>query len=371
MIKHNKNLISISKGHKVSYRVFFLDGLFVRKKNQMLLKDFCSKKVLLVIDKNVNKHYSKQIVNSFKRIDCEFEVFIFDATEKNKNMNAVMKICNAAKSFRMKRDSFFIGIGGGITLDTLGFAASIFRRKANYIRIPTTLLGIVDAGVGVKVGVNHENTKNLLGAYHAPVATFNDQSLLKTLSISEIRNGLYEIIKMGLCDNRNLFELVESNYRFFLEKKFNTVTNKINHMAALSMMRCLEPNLHEKNLKRKVDFGHTFSQFIEESSHFNIQHGEAVGLDMFISSYISMRRGLMSDNDFQRIVTLFKSIGGLGHFKKINAKGLGNSLDSMKDHRAGNLNLVLPTQIGKCTFTQECSLNELKGSLELGMQIFK
>ncbi len=371
MIKSRKNLVSVSKDHEVSYRVFFLDGIFVQKKSQMLLKEFCSKKVLLVIDKNVNKHYGKQIVNSFKKIDCEFEVFIFEATEKNKNMKSVMKICNVAKSFRMKRDSVFIGIGGGITLDTLGFAASIFRRKANYIRIPTTLLGIVDAGVGIKVGVNHENTKNLLGAYHPPVATFNDQSFLETLSISEMRNGLYEIVKMGLCDSKTLFNLVESNYELFLKKKFNTITNNINHIAALSMMRCLEPNLHERNLKRKVDFGHTFSQFIEESTHFSIQHGEAVGIDMFISSYISMKRGLISDSNFQRIINLFKSIGGLKHFKKINGKGLYNSLDSVRDHRAGNLNLVLPAQIGKCIFTQECSLNEIKGSLELGMKIFQ
>lgn len=368
MLKNGKNLISISKTHRVTYKVLFSEGLFT--KGNQSLKDFCSKKILVVIDKKVHKLYRKLITDFFKDIDCQFEFFVFEATEKNKNMNSVMKICEAAKHFRMKRDSVFIGIGGGITLDILGFAASMFRRKANYIRIPTTLLGIVDAGVGLKVGVNHKNSKNLLGAYYAPLASFNDQSFLETLSSSEIRNGLYEIIKMALCDNRTLFELVENNFQLFLKKKFNSITDKINRSAAFAMMQCLEPNLYENNLKRKVDFGHTFSQYIEESTHFAIQHGEAVGVDMFVSSYISHQRALMSDNDFQRIIKLFKAVGGMAHFRKINVKGLYNSLDSIRDHRAGKLNLVLPTELGDCTFTQRCSLDEIRGAVELGLKIF-
>jgi 3-dehydroquinate synthetase len=368
MIKNSTNLISISKTHRVSYQVLFTEGLFT--KGNQSLKNFCSNKMLVVIDKKVHKIYRKRIVDFFKSIDCEFEFFLFEATEENKNMNSVMEICEAAKGFRMKRDSVFIGIGGGITLDVLGFAASMFRRKANYIRIPTTLLGIVDAGVGVKVGVNHKNSKNLLGAYYAPLASFNDQSFLETLPSSEVRNGLYEIIKMALCDNRTLFVLLENNFQLFLKRKFNSITDKINRSAALAMMKCLEPNLYENNLKRKVDFGHTFSQYIEEATCFRIKHGEAVGMDMFISSYIAHQRGLMSDEDFQRVIKLFKSIGGLAHFNRVDAKDLYNSLDAIRDHRAGKLNLVLPTELGRCIFTQKCSLDEITGSVELGLKIF-
>lgn len=360
MISKNSNTIKLSKRHPIEYEVNFTSDLLNPFAVSPLSQYITKRKLLVVVDSKVLELYGQKIEKYFKAFDCEFKLIPLNALEKNKTMTTISEICQVAKDFQMKRDSFFIGIGGGITLDLVGFAAFMFRRKTRYIRIPTTLLGLVDAGVGIKVGANFDNAKNLVGGYYAPFAVFIDQSFLQTLDIPNIRCGLYEIIKMGVINNKKLFNLVESRGSNFLTKKFDNNTDKIIYLSILSMMKELEPNLHENNLKRSVDFGHTFSTYIEESSGYSINHGEAVGLDILISSFISLRRKVLSQGAFDRIYTLIKSIGFTKMYKLPSMEKFCNALDLVRNHRAGNLNLVLPTKIGSCAFTNDCSKEELE-----------
>ncbi|MEK7517376.1 MAG: 2-epi-5-epi-valiolone synthase, partial [Patescibacteria group bacterium] len=191
------------------------------------------------------------------------------------------------------------------------------------------------------------------------LAVFNDQSFLNTLDRKDIINGLFEILKMGLIKNKKLFNLIEKYYKNFLDRKFNQNTNQIIYLSVLSMMKELEPNLYEHNLKRSVDFGHTFSTFIEESSSYEVGHGEAVGIDMLISSRISYKRGVFPKKDFLRASNLISSIGFPKKYEFTSIKLLHSALDLVRNHRAGNLNLVLPSKIGSCIFTDKCTLEEL------------
>jgi 2-epi-5-epi-valiolone synthase len=363
MISSDHLSIGISREHELAYSVRFVNGIFAEGEVNALT-EYCDRQLFIVVDKNVYEIYGKEIDMFFTAHAENFKIHIYDAKEDTKNIDAVLDICKIARSFHFQRDGYFIGIGGGITLDVVGFAASMFRRKSNYIRIPTTLIGLVDAGVGVKVGVNFDGSKNLIGAYHPPVISFNDQIFLRTVGITEIRGGLYEIVKMALCDSEELFELLEDNFEKFLDKSFDEETLRINFLASELMMRRLEPNLFESNLRRKVDFGHTFSPHIEESNHYQIQHGEAVGVDILISSHISHKKGLIKNNEFKRINELIFSIGGVSHFDRINTKSLYASLDAIRAHRAGNLNLVVPKGIGECTFIQKCEESEIEEAVE-------
>ena len=364
MISTNKSIIKLSRNHSINFEVHFATDLF-NSLTKSTLQLLCrNNKLFIVIDKNVYNLYSRRIDSFFKNCNCLYKIILIEALEENKTMKTVTEICQAAKDFQMKRNSIFIGIGGGITLDILGFAAFLFRRKTRYIRIPTTLVGLVDAGVGVKVGVNFDNAKNLIGGYYAPIATFNDQSFLKTLDISNIRSGLYEIVKMGLVNDKKLFQLTEQYYKDFLNNNFNNKTDEIIYLSAFSMMKELEPNLHEHNLKRSVDFGHTFSTFIEESSGYSMNHGEAVGLDILISSFISLQRGILSQHEFNRIFNLISSIGFTTRYQLASLDKFYNSLDNVRNHRAGDLNLVLPSKIGSCIFTNECLKEELEKAVD-------
>jgi 3-dehydroquinate synthase len=359
MIKSEQFAIKLSKSHVLKYEVIFVSNLFSLSKKTFLEELCTSKKILIVVDEKVYKIYGNKIENYFKNINSQYSFHKINAVEASKTMESVLNICELAKNLQLRRDSIFIGIGGGITLDIIGFAAFMFRRKLAYIRIPTTLVGLIDAGIGIKVGVNFKNSKNLLGGYYQPLAVFNDQSFLNTLGRKDIRNGLFEILKMGLIKNKKLFNLIEKHYKNFLDRRFNQDTNQIIYLSALSMMKELEPNLYEHNLKRSVDFGHTFSTYVEESSNYDIYHGEAVGIDMLISARISYKRGVFPKKDFLRVFDLIKSIGFSKKYEFASIKHFHSSLNLVRNHRAGNLNLVLPSKIGSFMFTNKCTLEEL------------
>lgn len=218
----------------------------------------------------------------------------------------------------------------------------------------------MDAGVGVKTGINFDGSKNFLGGFYPPYAVFNDRSFLKTLTLKEIRCGLYEILKMAIIKDEILFALIKERYMDFLKKQFDSATDKIIYKATQYMMEELEKNLFEADLKRLVDFGHTFSPFIEIFSEYTIPHGEAVGIDILISSFISFNRNILSKKDLNRVVALIKLIGFTEKYTLPKQKALHDSLDEIRKHRAKSLNLVLPSEFGKAIFSNDCSYAEIK-----------
>lgn len=364
MVVLNKQRLSLHQNIKINYPVYFMSDFFA-KKNSIKLKRLCkNKKLLIVIDKNVSNIYGKIIKDFFKSLNTNSAYLDLDATEKKKNIQNIIKISYYARKADLSRDSIFIGIGGGITLDMVGLAAFLYRRKINYIRIPTTIVGIVDAGIGVKVGVNFESSKNFLGGYYAPMAVFSDQNFLYTISEKEIRSGLYEMLKIAIVKDSRLFNLLDHNYSNFIHKNLSKVTLKIMQLASYLMMKELEGNLYERDLKRKVDFGHTFSPFLETNSKFKIPHGQAVGIDVLVSSFIAFKRKLITKNDFTHIYDLIKKIGFSEKYKIPSPEKMFNSLSEIKKHRAGNINLVLPNGIGSCIFTNNCSINEIKTAVQ-------
>lgn len=362
MLKTDNNKLVLDHKFKINYPVYFFEDIFNFKKrtNNYLIKICKGRKILVVIDKNVNRIYGKEIKLFFDHTNTKYTFWELNASEALKNIDTIKRLCSAAKQFGMQRDSIFVAIGGGVTLDIVGFAAFMYRRKIPYIKIPTTLVGVIDAGVGIKVGINFDGSKNFLGSYYPPLAVFNDESFLKTLTSKEIRCGLFEILKMAIIRERKLFELVKKHYKEFFQKEFNLHTHEINYFAALLMMEELEKNLFETNLKRLVDFGHTFSPFLETASNFAIPHGEAVGIDMLLSSIISFNKKLIKKNEFDEILNLVKMIGFSERYTLPNAKKIYDSLKEIRQHRAGNLNLVLPIKIGSVIFLDECSYVEIE-----------
>jgi 3-dehydroquinate synthase len=149
-----------------------------------------------------------------------------------------------------------------------GFACASYRRNTNYIRIPTTLIGLIDASVSIKVAVNYGNYKNRLGAYHAPMKTFLDFTFLRTLPEAQIRNGFAELIKISSCADLHTFNLLDEHCEKLIETAFGraegapakvrTAANMINKDSIQKMLELESPNLHEIGLDRVIAYGHTY-----------------------------------------------------------------------------------------------------------------
>jgi 2-epi-5-epi-valiolone synthase len=325
-------------------------------------------RIMIVIDQNVHKFYAVQLMEYFNAHDVKYRMLVIDTDEENKTWKDADHILQFFEDEGVLRREPIISIGGGVLLDIVGFACSIYRRGIPYIKIPTTLLAIVDASVGSKVAVNHFGRRNRLGAYYPPIATLIDKKFIKTQSEREIINGIAEIFKLAVIKSPELFALLEENAELLIEEKFQhgAVPVRVINLAITDMIAELGPNLWERKLDRCVDFGHTFSPVIEMANIPELLHGEAVALDCLYSSCIACLRGYIGQSVLNRIFNLAKRLKLKTYhedFTKIEL--LQQSLADATKHRNGNQFAPLPKYVGNYTIVNDITENEMKYGIEL------
>ena len=321
-----------------------------------------SNRRMIVIDSEVYDLYKDNIALYFGTMQLQSNILCIDCKEENKNWKNVDRILDFFEQNGVLRREQIIAIGGGVLLDIVGFACSIYRRGIPYVKIPTTLLAIVDASVGSKVGVNHIGRRNRIGAYYPPVATFIDKKFIKTQSEREIVNGIAEIFKLAVIKSPELFNLLELNAEMLIEEKFQygAVPVRVINLAITDMIEELGPNLWEKRLDRCVDFGHTFSPVIEMANVPNLLHGEAVALDCLLSSCISFIRGYIDVNKLKRIFGVAERLKlKTFHPDFTNMKMLKESLNDAIKHRNGNQYAPLPVHIGNYRIVNDITDDEI------------
>lgn len=346
--------LAVSALADFSYNIINHDDVF-EVENSLLTELLGNKKSLFVISPTVYEIYGEKICAFMEKnlADDQYRLSITSSTELNKTMESVLGICAEAKDFDLDRDGCIVAIGGGIILDMVGFAASMYRRGTKYIKIPTTLVGQVDVAVGVKTGINFQQSKNMLGTYYPAYATINDSNFLHTLPTRELRCGMAEVIKMGLVCDSEVFEQIEDFYATQENVDIRNINYDIFVKAMLRMIEELQPNLLELELERLVDFGHTFSMRFETHSDHKHLHGEAVAMDMALSCCISHILGYMSLGECLRTLNLLMKIG-LPVFDKncCTVENLLASISEVSLHRNA-VNLVLPTVIGEGRFIKK------------------
>ena len=331
--------------------------------NHDLLSFGESNRRVVVIDETVYKLYGEQLETYFKTFQVELELFVVDATEENKDWHETDEILKFFEFSGVLRREAIIVIGGGVLLDLVGFCCSIYRRGIPYVKVPTTLLAIVDASVGVKVAVNHFERRNRIGAYYPPVATLLDKKFIATQDERNIVNGIAEIFKLALIKDKELFELLETSAEQLITEKFQfgAVPVRVINLAITGMIDELVPNLWEKKLDRCVDFGHSFSPIIEMQNIATLQHGEAVVLDCLLSSCIANVRGYVDGDTLKRI---FKTANDLKlpsfHKDFCNFDLLKKSLSDTMKHRNGNQYLPVPVGIGNYNILNDVTDDEIK-----------
>ncbi|MFF4032927.1 sedoheptulose 7-phosphate cyclase [Streptomyces sviceus] len=361
------------------YHVVSSDHLFTRDNTTLLtgcpdapLRS--GERRLLVVDENVDALYGAQIREFFDFHGIRATFLTLRADETVKQWDAVCQVVDAMNDFGIdRRREPVIAIGGGVLTDIVGFAASIYRRGTPYIRIPTTLIGLVDAGVGVKTGVNYSTGKNRLGTYAPATATFLDRSFLRSLDLRHISNGLAEILKMALIRSEKLFDLLESHGPAVRADRFQGTTGDLARAADAIvaesihlMLEELQPNLWESSLERCVDYGHTFSPTVEMHALPELLHGEAVVIDMALTTALSTLRGDVSEAQADRIFSVIRALGlPLWNDVLDDTSLLEDALRDTVRHRDGQQRLPLPLGIGRHRFVNDVTPAELREAARL------
>ena len=318
----------------------------------------------VVIDANVEKVYAAQIRNYFVFHQIEARIITFPGGEENKSMESYLSILAELDRFPIhRRDEPIIAIGGGVLTDVVGFVASSYRRSVPHIKVPTTLMGYVDASVGIKTGLNFNGHKNRLGSFEPPLQVLLDRAFLKTLPRRHILNGVCEIIKLAVIKDPGLFAMLELHGAHSVSANFqDEIGAAILDRAITGMLEELQPNLFEEDLSRKVDFGHTFSYGLETYDDADLLHGEAVLLDIAISVLVARARDLLTEQETGRVFALIAKLGIALNTETLDPVVLWRSLEERVQHRNGFQRVPMPDGIGNCVFLNDIRQEEIESA---------
>ncbi|XP_072238936.1 2-epi-5-epi-valiolone synthase [Leuresthes tenuis] len=325
----------------------------------------------IVIDQEVCKIYGPKLTEYLEANNVMYKILALPTTEENKSMETALKILDEVNDFALdRRTEPIIAIGGGVCLDIVGLAASLYRRRTPYIRVPTTLLSYIDASVGAKTGVNFANCKNKLGAYIPPAAALLDLSFIQSVPRRHISNGLAEMLKMALMKHRGLFELLEEHGCMLLDTKFQADNTLYGHssskaasqatrIAITTMLEELAPNLWEDDLNRLVDFGHLISPALEMKVLPSLLHGEAVNIDMSYMVYVSHESGLLTDEEKKRIISCMVGLELPVWHEEFTMELIQKSLQDRLKHSGGLVRMPLPVGLGQAEIFNSTSYDVL------------
>ena len=321
----------------------------------------------VIVDANVDTYFSKAMREYFDYHKINTKILVFPSGEKNKSVENYLWILRELDSFPInRRDEPIIAIGGGVLTDIAGFVASSYRRGIPHIKVPTTLMGYIDASVGIKTGVNFNSHKNRLGSFEPPKKVLLDKNFLKTLPERHVLNGVCEMLKLAVIKDLALFELLEIHGSTSINSRFqDEISGSILDRSVGGMLEELQPNLFEDELARKVDFGHTFSYGLETHEEAHLLHGEAVLIDIVLSSILANARNLLSDRELSRLFELISKLGIHLNSELVTPELLWNTLEERTYHRNGLQRVPLPKGLGQCTFVNDVKFEEIQSACKI------
>lgn len=372
------NLSTVPSGFRVEgyeridFNFQFVDQVFDVYKPELANRYIPFKRCLAIVDHNVYQQYGDLLQQYFQYYDIDLTIFPVIIKEPDKTIKTFETIIDAFCRFDLLRKEPVLVVGGGLVTDVTGFACAAYRRSTNYIRIPTTLIGLIDAGIAIKVAVNHGKLKNRLGAYHAPKDTFLDFSFLRTLPVDQIRNGMAELVKIAVVSNVHVFDLLDRYGEDLLYSHFGyhnedvhlqKIGYEVNYESIKTMLELETSNLHELMLDRVIAYGHTWSPTLELTPDPPLLHGHAVNIDMALSATLAARRGYITTEERDRILGLMSRLGLALDHPKLDIDLLWRATQSITLTRDGLLRAAVPRPIGDCHFINDLTREELAASL--------
>lgn len=308
-------------------------------------------KVAVVTNPTVAQLYLDPVHESLSQAGFQAIPILLPDGEEHKNLQSLSTIYNRLIAERFERKSCVLALGGGVIGDLAGFAAATYLRGVPYIQVPTTLLAQVDSSVGGKTGVNHDQGKNLIGAFYQPKLVVSDVAVLRSLPYRELVAGLAEVIKYGVISDRPLFELLEQNLPRILALD-NELLTRIVVRSCENKARVVEADEREDDYRAVLNFGHTIGHALEAATHYlRFLHGEAVGVGMAKAAVLSAHLGFCDARSVERVIALIKQAGLPTELPAdLSLSDLIQGMEVDKKAAAGKIKFVISEGLGKTRF---------------------
>lgn len=364
--------LSVSYQKKPCYDIVFehsfeklpgeLQKLFPEEDGDSLLK---KRNLCVITDRNVDALFGAEIKELLQGICKELSFYVFSAGEEHKTLETVSDIYRFLIEKRITRKDMLIALGGGVVGDITGFAAASYLRGIDFVQIPTTLLSQVDSSIGGKTGVDFEQYKNMVGAFHMPRLVYTNVSALKELDERQFASGFAEVMKHGLIKDRKYYEwLLENIYE--IDDREPDVLQEMVYKSCVIKKKVVEKDPTEQGERALLNFGHTIGHGIEKASDFTLLHGECVALGCIAAANISYKRHLIGEDEYLEIRDMFVPFHLPIALREISftAQEVVENTKSDKKNASGTLRFILLERLGKAVIEETVTEKELLEAVE-------
>lgn len=302
----------------------------------------------IIIDRKVYNLYRKYFYKYQKKL-----IYI-DVSEKNKTVQTAMDICGDFLKKRIKRHECVLAIGGGIIQDVVTFSTSIYLRGINWLYIPTTLLAQADSCIGGKSSINFLGFKNILGNFYPPSKILINTNFLKTLPKDQIRSGIGEIIKVHLLSGSSSVEGLKLLLKRYM--KDEKVLKQLIKQAIIKKNKILKIDAEDKNVRLKMNYGHSFGHALESAANYSLPHGIAITIGLDMANFFSFKKKLISKKLFLDLKEIINFNLKKKDYVEFNKKTFFQSLKKDKKNKKNKYGLILPVTKGVVKLFY-CSIN--------------
>lgn len=345
-----------------SYDVVVEPGLLQRAGQSIIEAGVAPCRVAVVTDSNVVKYHAEALLSSLRAAGFQPTLHVVPAGESSKSMTQVETVCREMIRENHDRKSLLIALGGGVVGDLAGFVAAIFYRGIPFIQVPTTLLAHIDSSVGGKTGVNVEEGKNLLGAFHQPKRVLVDPETLRTLPAREFHEGFAEAIKHAAIRDAAMIDELAA-----LDPESRDVPADLIARNIAIKARIVEEDEYEtKDIRALLNLGHTIGHGIEASVPYGeLLHGEAISLGLRAAVYLSEKKAGLSQQEGDAIISLLKRFHlPVALPEAITTETVMDRLSKDKKFSSGQIRYVLSRSQGTAFVSREVTAEDLREAID-------
>ncbi len=316
------------------------------------------RRVCIVTDSTVEGLYLQEVKAEAAKSFGQVESFVFPAGERSKTLDVVRELYEVLIRAGFDRKDYLLALGGGVVGDLTGFAAATYLRGIRFIQVPTTLLAQIDSSVGGKTGVDFDQYKNMVGAFHQPALVYANVSTLRTLSGEQFASGMGELLKYGLSFDADFYEWAIEHMEEIDERSEETLIYMVSECCRMKKY-IVDKDPTEKGDRALLNFGHTVGHAIEKLKNFRLTHGACVALGTIAAAYISWQRGYIDDDEFYEIRDMNVGFGLPASFSGLSPEEIVAATKNDKKMDAGQIRFILLKKMGKAFIADDVTEKEI------------
>lgn len=320
------------------------------------------KKLCIVTDSNVEPLYCNVVKTELEKVASKVTVFTFPAGEESKTLDTVRQIYTHLIEEHFERCDMLVALGGGVTGDMTGYTAATYLRGIDFIQIPTSLLAQVDSSIGGKTGVDFDQYKNMVGAFHMPKLVYMNLSTLTTLPDEQFASGMAEVLKSGLIKDGAYYEWVITSLYEILEKDMDVLETLVEGSCNIKRI-VVEKDPTEKGDRALLNLGHTIGHAIEKLMDFKLLHGHCVALGTVAAAHISWKRGLLNTEEFFEIRDMMVGFDLPISMENLTPEDIIAATKLDKKMENGVVKFILLNSIGKAFIARDVTEEEMTAAI--------